>query len=817
MTITVTEPEKNSTTTIGVTFNDKKMYMFMDMLAKKYNEPYTASLREYVSNAYDNHVKNNIRKPIEIFLPTDNSPFLVIKDYGSGMTRQEIEQYFVGFGYSEKDSDNDAIGQFGIGSKSAIAYAPYFIVESIKKYKKNVVKILREEHRQDPTKSKIGYQFLEKDSELSKNNNTTGTTITIPIDTDAIYLFNSNHVKTVLAGWKKSEVIVQNSNSNTYHINDNQLHQTNNNNFLKSVNDNRIPDNSSMVQTQNGYIVKRSLSKESFYPGVEQKNTYDPGFLIGSVFYKLDETLKQALYNKKNNNINHRIFKMWWFNTIVKNTIPSFTPKEIVVSYSREVIENTPDNIQILLNKYNEMYNDYIKYVNDQFKKCNSFYDVLKFCYLYKHDLLVEKNIDDYRVFNGQTIPENYEFDPQHTLGLSIIKPNFFDKNNLKEKANYDTFTTFYTDNIVDLLIKSKKDRLHNTDSFKKRLRILWNAERKGYKIENNALKNTISAMHPTDDSKHFRKQSRVFVTYTNDFKSLPPYVIIGSQIDEKIFDKEINKAKEFLKSSSAKNDVIIHPNISSCSDPDRSDFINRSTVDTVVIQDGIIKTTTASLKKTYDKDILLVVDKDKFLDEFIEIDIRGNRILTNEALFLKKILLSEKEMIVFCNENKLEKYLYEFPQAKIFQDDLFKTLNQHVVNTTEKEIAEKIREDDKIFLMNECFIKLMRKVSRSKSYDNNYYETLLKKLEPYLSIYNILRNDNNDKYQKYDYDMLKNIYKYSQKKIVDYDMPFAYGLKEIISPYKNKDIHQKIIEKMIPLVIDEFEEFRRTFSTNHK
>ena len=96
-----------------------------------YTDKVLAVLREYSSNAWDAHrMIGKGATPIKITLPETGNPTLCIRDYGPGMSPDEVFTIFTQYGESTKRNTNDAVGMMGIGSKSAFAYSDSFTVTS---------------------------------------------------------------------------------------------------------------------------------------------------------------------------------------------------------------------------------------------------------------------------------------------------------------------------------------------------------------------------------------------------------------------------------------------------------------------------------------------------------------------------------------------------------------------------------------------------------------------------------------------------------------------------------------------------------------
>lgn len=100
-----------------------------DMFADQtYSNKPVAIMRELVANGVDAHVAAGIpERPVHVTLPTELEPMCVIKDFGTGMAHDFVMGPFMAYtDGSTKDSSNDQIGGFGIGSKSPFAYVDQF-------------------------------------------------------------------------------------------------------------------------------------------------------------------------------------------------------------------------------------------------------------------------------------------------------------------------------------------------------------------------------------------------------------------------------------------------------------------------------------------------------------------------------------------------------------------------------------------------------------------------------------------------------------------------------------------------------------------
>lgn len=94
-----------------------------------YSDRILAVIREYCTNAWDANVmagKGDV--PIKVTLPIAMFPEFVVRDYGLGLTHEDVRNIYTKYGSSTKRSSNDAAGMLGIGSKSAFAYSDSFTI-----------------------------------------------------------------------------------------------------------------------------------------------------------------------------------------------------------------------------------------------------------------------------------------------------------------------------------------------------------------------------------------------------------------------------------------------------------------------------------------------------------------------------------------------------------------------------------------------------------------------------------------------------------------------------------------------------------------
>lgn len=188
MVITQDRPSPASTgvkSEVGFTIDPRNLAHVVGLLRDAYSDPIAAVLREYSVNAYDAHVEAGIPdKQVHITLPGRFDPTLKIRDFGRGLSEDQIEGLFCSYGASSKRDSNDYTGCLGIGCKSAFAITDSFSVTTYHGGRARTYSCYLDE-------SEVGKAALLSDV-ASKE---TGLLISIPIKKDQMSEVESTAVK----------------------------------------------------------------------------------------------------------------------------------------------------------------------------------------------------------------------------------------------------------------------------------------------------------------------------------------------------------------------------------------------------------------------------------------------------------------------------------------------------------------------------------------------------------------------------------------------------------------------------------------------
>ena len=102
------------------------------MLTKQYSDPEMAFIRETCSNAYDAHtVAGTEDVPFDLHIPSTFEPYIEIRDYGTGISKDFMLNRYVSVGDSTKRKSNSEIGGFGIGRLSFLIVTEQAAITSL--------------------------------------------------------------------------------------------------------------------------------------------------------------------------------------------------------------------------------------------------------------------------------------------------------------------------------------------------------------------------------------------------------------------------------------------------------------------------------------------------------------------------------------------------------------------------------------------------------------------------------------------------------------------------------------------------------------
>jgi hypothetical protein len=134
-----------------------------------YSNKVGSIIRELSANCYDSHVaSNNLKTPFLVHLPNQLEPHFSVRDYGTGLSHEDIMEIYTTYFSSTKTTSNDFVGCLGVGSKSPFAYTDSFTVTSFFNGTKRVYNCFKNEQNlpsivllnEEPTNEHNGLEVM---------------------------------------------------------------------------------------------------------------------------------------------------------------------------------------------------------------------------------------------------------------------------------------------------------------------------------------------------------------------------------------------------------------------------------------------------------------------------------------------------------------------------------------------------------------------------------------------------------------------------------------------------------------------------------
>ena len=134
-----------------------------------------AVIRELSCNAVDSHVaagKGDV--PFEVHLPNSLDAYFSVRDFGTGLSHDQVTSIYTTYFESTKTDSNSFIGALGLGSKSPFSYTDNFTVTAIKDGKRGIysafingdgvpsIALMMEEETDEPNGVEIKFSVNER-------------------------------------------------------------------------------------------------------------------------------------------------------------------------------------------------------------------------------------------------------------------------------------------------------------------------------------------------------------------------------------------------------------------------------------------------------------------------------------------------------------------------------------------------------------------------------------------------------------------------------------------------------------------------------
>lgn len=112
-------------------FKMKTSQKAFQILSSLYSDKPLAIVRELGCNAMDSHIASGqSHRPFMVHVPNTLEPWFSIKDFGTGISHENIYQIYTTYFESTKTDTNSQVGMLGLGSKSPFCYTDNFTITS---------------------------------------------------------------------------------------------------------------------------------------------------------------------------------------------------------------------------------------------------------------------------------------------------------------------------------------------------------------------------------------------------------------------------------------------------------------------------------------------------------------------------------------------------------------------------------------------------------------------------------------------------------------------------------------------------------------
>jgi len=135
---------------VECTIDAEDMRYVASLLRNNYSNPQLAVVREITANALDANIEAKAKRKVEISIPSRFSPNFCVRDFGSGLSQEDVFGLYSKYGKSTKRNSNSYIGAFGIGKFAPLSYGNNFTCVSFHGGKKTSYNVFVDEN--DDTK-----------------------------------------------------------------------------------------------------------------------------------------------------------------------------------------------------------------------------------------------------------------------------------------------------------------------------------------------------------------------------------------------------------------------------------------------------------------------------------------------------------------------------------------------------------------------------------------------------------------------------------------------------------------------------------------
>lgn len=118
---------------------------FQILSSNIYSYKVRAIIREISTNAYDAHVDAKNPEPFNVHLPTRLEPWFCVRDFGTGISHDQMMTFYAQFFKSTRNESNEFCGALGIGRMAPLCLVDSFTVESFYNQERRIYSVFKNE------------------------------------------------------------------------------------------------------------------------------------------------------------------------------------------------------------------------------------------------------------------------------------------------------------------------------------------------------------------------------------------------------------------------------------------------------------------------------------------------------------------------------------------------------------------------------------------------------------------------------------------------------------------------------------------------
>lgn len=122
--------ESHDFDSVNCTIDAEDMRYVASLLRNNYSNPPLAVVREITANGLDANLEAGSSRQVEVTIPSKLNPHFVVRDFGGGLSQEDVFGLYSKYGKSTKRESNNYIGAFGIGKFAPLSYGNNFTVVS---------------------------------------------------------------------------------------------------------------------------------------------------------------------------------------------------------------------------------------------------------------------------------------------------------------------------------------------------------------------------------------------------------------------------------------------------------------------------------------------------------------------------------------------------------------------------------------------------------------------------------------------------------------------------------------------------------------